>query len=101
VQHARALANGQSDARAMLDRLGEDVLGLGEIVASIEQAIDRRAAARPFLDLVEVAIIRIERVARLFIRPIAHGHESRTVGVARPYHVTADAEGRFACRPAP
>jgi hypothetical protein len=42
LQHARALANGQSDARAMLDGAGEDVLGLGEIVARVEQARDRR-----------------------------------------------------------
>jgi hypothetical protein len=41
LQHARALANGQSDAWAMLDGAGEDVLGLGEIVASVEQAVDR------------------------------------------------------------
>ena len=51
LQHAGALADGQADARAMLDRLGEDVLGLGEIVARIEQALDvhavRASIARP------------------------------------------------------
>jgi hypothetical protein len=67
----------------MLDGAGEDVPRLGEIVASIEQALDRRAVARPLLDLVEHAVVRIERVARFLVRPIAHGHESRTVGVAR------------------
>jgi hypothetical protein len=84
LQHARALANGQADAWAMLDGTGEDVFGLGEIVARIEQARDLRAVARPLLDLVEHAVIRIERVARFLIRPAAHGHASRTVGVARP-----------------
>jgi hypothetical protein len=43
LQHARALANGQSDAWAMPDGAGEDVLGLGEIVARIEQTLDDRA----------------------------------------------------------
>ena len=56
--------------RAMLDGAGEDVLRLGEIVASIEQAIDRHAVARPLLDLEEVAVVRIERVARFFVRPL-------------------------------
>jgi hypothetical protein len=67
--------------------------------ASIEQALDAHAVARPLLDLVEVAVVRIERVARLLIRPAAHRRVSRTVGVARPYHVTADAGGRFALPP--
>jgi hypothetical protein len=71
LQHARALANGQSDPWAMFDRLGKDVPRLVEIVARIEQAINLRAVARPFLDLVEIAIIRVERVV-LLIRPIAH-----------------------------
>jgi hypothetical protein len=38
----------------------------------LEQALDRHAVARPLLDLVEHAVIRIERVARLLIRPVAH-----------------------------
>lgn len=38
LQHARALADGHADARAMLDGAGEDVLGLGETVARIERA---------------------------------------------------------------
>jgi hypothetical protein len=54
LQHARALAKGQSDAWAMLDGAGEDVLRLGETIASIERAIDRHAVAGPFLDLVEL-----------------------------------------------
>jgi len=42
----------------MLDGAGEDVPRLGEIVASVEQALDRHAVARPLLDLVEVASVR-------------------------------------------
>jgi hypothetical protein len=49
----------------MLDRSGEDVPRLVEIVARVEQAINLGAVARPFLDLVEIAVVRIERVARL------------------------------------
>ena len=52
LQHARALAN---------DGAGEDVHRLGETIARIEQVLDRHAVARPLLDLVEVAIVRIER----------------------------------------
>jgi hypothetical protein len=75
LHHEGALADGQSDPWAMLDGAGEDVLGLGETVARVEQALDRHAVARPLLDLVEVAVIRIERVARFLIRPVAHGRE--------------------------
>jgi hypothetical protein len=51
LQHARALANGQSDAWAMLDRLGKDALRLGEIVARIEEAeVGRAKRARWDLD---------------------------------------------------
>ena len=79
LQHARALADGQADARAMLDGAGEDVLGRGETVARIEQALDVHAVAAPLLDLVEHAVVGIERVVRLLIRPAAHSaQESRT-----------------------
>ena len=46
-----------------------------EIVARVEQALNAHAVAAPLLDLVEHAVVRIERVARLLIRPVAHGHE--------------------------
>jgi hypothetical protein len=62
--------------RATLDGAGEDVLRLGETVASVEQAIDRHAVARPYFGLEEVALIHIERVARFLVRPVAHGHGS-------------------------
>ena len=54
------------------DRLRKDVACLVEIIASVEQAVDFAAIARPFLDLVEVAIIGIERVVSLFVGPIVH-----------------------------
>jgi hypothetical protein len=74
----------------MLDGAGEDVLRLGETVARIEQAFDRHAVTCPLLDLVEVAVVRI-----FLIRPAAHVARIRAVRVARPYYVTADAEGRI------
>ena len=55
----------------MPDGAGEDVLGLGETVASIEQALDR--IRRASIAREEVAVIRIERVARFLIRPAARG----------------------------
>ena len=54
-----------AETEAELTRAGEDVLRLGEIVARIEQALNLRAVACPLLDLVEVAVVRIERVARV------------------------------------
>jgi hypothetical protein len=87
----------------MLDGAGEDVLRLGEIVARIEQALDAHAVARPLLDLVEVAVVRIERVVRPSSDQPLTVHESRTVGGARAYHATADAGAGvdLPCRPHP
>jgi hypothetical protein len=78
LQHARVLANGQSDAWAMLDGAGGDVLGLGETVARVKQALDRHAVGASIAHLVEVAVVRIERVARFLARPIVQVLERKS-----------------------
>jgi hypothetical protein len=42
--------------------LGEDFLRSPEVVAGIEQVVDFLTLPRPLLDLVEIAIVRLERV---------------------------------------
>jgi hypothetical protein len=54
----RPLADGQPDLRPVFNRRRKYVVRLVEIVAGIQHAIDLRAIACPFLDLVEVALIR-------------------------------------------
>ena len=40
LQDSRALPDGQSYARAMLDGAGKQFLGLGEMIAGVQQAVD-------------------------------------------------------------
>ena len=56
----------------MLDGVGKDFLRLAKIIAGIEQAIDFHAVAGPLLDLVEIAMVRDQRVVSLFVRPVAN-----------------------------
>ena len=60
----------------MPDRAFEHRSSPAQAVAGIEQAINLRAVPRPFFDLIEVAIVRIERVVGFFVGPIV-GHCSR------------------------
>jgi hypothetical protein len=46
----------------MLDGLRENVLCLFKIAAGVQHAVDFRPVLSPLLDLVEVAIVREERV---------------------------------------
>ena len=63
AEHPRPLSNGYSGARANPDVVVEDGARLVEIVASIEHAQDMRFVLGPKLDLVEIAVVRIQRVA--------------------------------------
>ena len=58
IEHPRALADGQPNARPMLDRRGEDLPRLIEVTTGEQHAVDLGAVLGPFLDLVEVALIR-------------------------------------------
>jgi hypothetical protein len=44
-----------------------------EVAAGERRAIDLRAILRPLLDLVEITIVRDERIIGLFIGPVALG----------------------------
>ena len=46
----------------MLDRFGEQLTSLVEIVAGIEQPLDLRAVLGPLFELVEITIVRAQRV---------------------------------------
>ena len=64
-QHAAALANGQADARAMLDRSAENCARLVNYCQYRARA--RRANRPPLLDLGEIAVVAWERVVGFFL----------------------------------
>jgi hypothetical protein len=72
TQHARALADSQPDPRPVFDRVFEQLTSLFEIVAGVKEAIDLAAVFGPLFDLVEVAMVRDERVISLFVGPMRH-----------------------------
>ena len=66
LQHQRPLTNGQPDTWPMLDRRREVRLRLIQIAPRIQHVIDLRAVLGPLLDLVEIAMVRDQRVVGLF-----------------------------------
>ena len=58
LQHLRPLPDGEPDPRPMVYCRGEDLPRLVQAAASIEQVIDFGAVFGPFLDLIEIAVIR-------------------------------------------
>jgi hypothetical protein len=54
----------------MLDRFGEQLASLVEIVAGVKEAIDFRAVLGPLLELVEIPIVREMRIVCFLVRPI-------------------------------
>ena len=77
VQHPRALADRQPNARSAPDGAVEDFARLVEVVAGLEQTIDLRAIPHPLLNLVEVVHVRNQRVVGFFIGPVAHRRAPR------------------------
>jgi hypothetical protein len=71
-KHARPLPNGQPDTWPMVDRRGEDLPRLVEVAAGEQHPIDLGPVLGPFLDLVEIAAVRNQRLVGLFVGPIAH-----------------------------
>ena len=63
----RSLPDRYPDLRPVLDGVGKDFLRLAKTIAGIKQAIDFHAVPRPLLDLVEIAIIRAQRIVGLFV----------------------------------
>jgi hypothetical protein len=70
LQHERPLPHRQPDPRPVLGSFCENLLGLFEVVAGVQKAVDLRAVLGPLLDLVKVAIVREERVVGFLFRPI-------------------------------
>jgi hypothetical protein len=66
VDHA--LPDRQPDPRPVPHRAPKHIASFGEIVAGVEHAVDLGAILRPLLNLVEVALVRLERVVGLLIR---------------------------------
>ena len=67
LQNMRSLPDRYPDLRPVLDGVGKDFLRLAKTIAGIKQAIDSHAVPRPLLDLVEIAIIRAQRLVGLFV----------------------------------
>jgi hypothetical protein len=67
LQHPPPLPDGQLDARPMLDGRDKDFSRLVEAVARVQQGIDTHAVPAPRFDLVEVAVVCVERVVGLLV----------------------------------
>ena len=57
----------------MVDRRGEDLPRIVKAAAGIEHALDVGAIFGPLLDLVEVAVVRDQRIVRLFVELVYRG----------------------------
>jgi hypothetical protein len=66
LQHLRPLPDSQPNPRSMLDRRREDFSRLVEIAPGIEHVVHLGTVLGPFLNLVEVAVVRNRRIAGLF-----------------------------------
>jgi hypothetical protein len=62
LQHARPLPDREPDPRPVFDCYIEQLTSLVEIVAGVKHALDLRAVLGPLFELVEIAIVRIERI---------------------------------------
>jgi hypothetical protein len=58
---------------------GERIAGPVEAIAGIEQADDALVILGPLLDLVEIAVVRIERIVGFLIAPIGHAATRSTI----------------------
>jgi hypothetical protein len=72
LQYTCALADGQPDLRPVPECIGEDVLRPTKIATGIQQAVDSRPVCGPFLDLIEIAVVRFDRVEGFFVGPVVH-----------------------------
>ena len=71
LQHVRPLPDSQSDSLPMLDRRREDLARLVEIVAGVQHVVDLGAVLGPFLDLIEIAVVRDQWLVSLVVGPFA------------------------------
>jgi hypothetical protein len=66
LEYSRPLPDREPDPRPTLDRVGEQLTSLFQIVADIKEAVDLRAVLGPLLNLVKGVIVRAQRVVGLF-----------------------------------
>ena len=72
LQHPRSLPDGQPDVRRCLTGVTKISCALRRLLPAYSRGIDAVAIPAPRFDLVEVAVICIERVVGLLVGPIAH-----------------------------
>jgi len=70
VQYASSLPDGQPRSQSPLDEPREDGPSLIKIVASEQHLFDVQAVLAPFLDLVEISTVCIERIIGFLMGPI-------------------------------
>jgi hypothetical protein len=76
----------------MVDRRGEDLPRLVEVAAGTEHVVDLGAVLGPFLDLVEITVVRDQRLVGLFGGPayaIGSYSAGRTSNAASPSSMSA------------
>jgi hypothetical protein len=56
----------------MLDRSREDRLRLVETAPGIQHVVDLRSVLGPFLDLIEITVVRDQWLVSLVVGPFAH-----------------------------
>src|SRR6516165_7172833 len=78
LKHACPLPDCQPDSRSVLYRLCKNVPRFVEIIAGIQQPVDLRTVFGPLLQLVKIAVVRIERIVCLFVGPIVHAQRTKT-----------------------
>jgi hypothetical protein len=72
LQRTRPLPDGHADTRSVLGPAVKDPLGLFQAAAGEQQFGYALTVARPLLDLVEVAVVRNQRLVGFFVGPIIH-----------------------------
>lgn len=77
------MPDGQPRSRSPLDEPREDRPSLVKIVASEQHFFDVQSVLAPFLDLVEIALVRVERVVGFLMGPIVSHCGRQKLGFAQ------------------
>jgi len=96
VHYPHPLPDGYSGARAYPDVAGEDGAYLIEVGAGVEHAQDTLFVHGPKLDLVEIVVVRIQRVGGLLVGPIGHRRVTHCGGCFSRSRQLGDVEGHAA-----
>jgi hypothetical protein len=70
LQHPRSLPDRQPHPWSLLDEVLEDAMRLSEAIPSERHFLNPLPILAPFLDLVEVAMVGLERVVGFFVGPV-------------------------------